>query len=425
MHCMHYLLFGMQNNDRQIDGDPWRGALEDVDPGDLSALRGSYLVLSQQAAQSFDSMEGLWEVPAPKKVLSRGEIGKAAALILGLVGLAYALHFMPAAPFRLIENGVIRRPVGVALLAIVLGVLVGNLVHLPAYLTSCCRKVVQFLIPFAIVCIGAGLDFRLIGQAGLQALGVTLAAMALGYGAAFGAGLLFGLPRRTAALLGVGTSICGSSAIVAAAPLLDADEDDLVVSVATVNLMGLAAMVCMPAVGALLDMTSRQFGTWCGATIHAVPQVVAAADALATGGSNAVEWATMTKLTRVALLAPIMVMLAASKGRRDDIQGGQAGRRAGILRMIPWFVWGFLALALLRSVGALPSLVFEGASEGIKVAGLLRFVGKVLLVIALAAIGLTVNVRKLGAAGGKALLAGTVSTVILAAGVYLLLKGVC
>lgn len=391
--------------------------LDAMDHDGMAHLYGGIVTLSTEAALSLGSMEGM--TAAPPRVAEPVKLGKAGGYVLagGVAACAYVLHYLPFAPFAMeTATGSIRRPIGAAIIAILLGVVIANLIRLPKPVVAGAKDVVKRVIPYAIVCIGAGLNLIAIGSAGLVALLIMLGAVAFAYITAYGIGRALGLSHKTAALLGVGTGVCGSSAIVAAAPLIDAEDEDLVLSVGTVNLLGLVMMLLLPVFAPLLAIDAERFGVWCGASIHAVPQVLAAGDAYFKGGDSAaqsVEWATLIKLGRVALLAPVVFVLALMHSKHKASQGAQAGVNVKYHQLVPWFIWGFVIMAALGTMNWIPTLTFADAAP-IALADLFKFAGKLLLTFAMAAIGLGVNLRLLIGVGGRAVLAGTISSVLLA-----------
>ncbi len=352
--------------------------------------------MSGDALLSLDSMEGLAEAPRAKadpwKTLPPGY---AAAALIALA--AYGIHYLPFPPF--LTDG--RRPISASIVAIAAAVLLRNVLTVPKSLMAGCKHIVRNAIPVAIVLTGAGLDLAQVVGAGPRAMGIVVASLAVAAAAAIWLGRLLGLSPAAAALLGSGTAICGTSAIVAAAPLVDARDEDVTLSVGAVSLLGLVLMFLLPLAGAALDLSQRQFGVWAGVSIHAVPQVIAAGF---TYGGEAGTIATLTKLARVALLAPFLIVLMMLRGRKD-------GRSIHPAKLVPGFLWGFLILAALHTMRLVPSLDWE--RHGVRLP--LPEIGNWLLTLAMAAIGLEVNLRLLIHAGGRALLAGAGATLILCA----------
>lgn len=383
--------------------------------------------ISADAFLSLGSMEGLYgPIVAPSVAPSEAAAARALyvpgfALAGGVATLAYLVHYLPVAPFSVAAAEGIRNPVSAAMIAIVLGLLIRNTIVLPAAVNAGCKQAVKKAIPIAIVCTGAGLNMTALAGVGFTALAITFGCVVFSLASGYYIARALGLRSKTAMLLGAGTGICGNSAIVAVAPLIDAEDDDVALAVGTVNLFGLAAMLAWPVIGGWLALSDARFGVWAGASIHAVPQVVAAGFAYS---SDAGTLATLVKLVRVALLAPMVFVLALLYARhRRSGAPGEGGMTIHYARLVPWFVWGFIALALMNTLGLLPTLHFPltGAfsdstqQASVSVGPLLTNVGKVLLTIAMAAIGLEVNLRHLARVGGRAITAGLITTLAVGA----------
>ncbi|HEY2019351.1 MAG TPA: putative sulfate exporter family transporter, partial [Bryobacteraceae bacterium] len=189
---------------------------------------------------------------------------------------AYGIHDLPFPPFRVMSASGARYPVSAAIIAMVGGVLVRNLVSLPAATIESAKGLARRIIPVTIVLTGAGLNLTRIASVGFNALLITVACMTVAMAATLWLSRTLRVAPRTGVLIGAGTAICGTSAIVAVAPLIDAEDQDLMLSIGTVNILGLVLMFALPAAGGLLHLHDDAFGVWAGTTIHAVPQVVAA-----------------------------------------------------------------------------------------------------------------------------------------------------
>lgn len=373
-------------------------------PGPMENFYGTIVSISPEAALSLGSMEGMIDIAlaeVPRRSLWQTFLQSPwfGYTVAGAVTLAaFALSKLPYMP-------------GLTMLAIILGVIVRNISPMPATVSLGCRRIVHTCIPVAIVLTGAGLSFSELSRISGRVAVVASACIVIALAGSYLLARWLGLTRKTAALLGIGTGICGSSAIVAAAPLVKADEQDVVLSIGAVNLFGLLLMLAMPAMGAVLALEPTAFGVWAGTTIHAVPQVLAAATGYDMAG-EALQIATLVKLGRVAMLAPIVFCLALITVRSRDA----VGRRIHYARLVPWFVWGFLIMALLNTLSLLPELHFTAHGRVFSLAALLEHhLGKLLLTIALAAIGLEVRLSKLLSVGARAVVAGLLSTLLLVA----------
>ncbi len=375
-----------------------------------SAVRaGSSFEIPLEALQSLDSMEGVYAQPVAE--IKPPEIRPSAPshlpgylLALGVTGLAYLVHYLPFPPFRIASASGVRYPVSAAIIAILAGMAVRNLIRLPAYVVESARGMPRRVIPPSIVLTGAGLNLTAIATVGAPALLITLVCIAVATAASMWLGAMTKLWRKTSILIGAGTAICGTSAIVAVAPLIEAEDHDMLLSIGTVNILGLLFMFVMPIVGSMLKLSDQAFGVWAGTSIHAVPQVVAAAFSYS---QPAGALATLVKLVRVALLAPFMFVLGIWYSR----QSGAGKARIHYRRLVPAFVWGFLILAFLNTANLLPVLQFTFGKYS--TSGLLTNAGELLLAISMAAMGLEVNIVQFSKVGGRAILVGTLAGLIL------------
>jgi uncharacterized integral membrane protein (TIGR00698 family) len=376
--------------------------------------------LSAAALQSLGSMEGAYSRPFVEKVGPKpahqahkhspwpGWIAAAAVALL-----AYAIHYLPFAPFRVAGESGVRRPVSAAILAIFAGAIAGNLLPVGKAVLEGAKHVARRAIPLTIVLTGATLSFANARAAGIRACAVIVATMTVSLAAAWIFGKLFGVWPRTSILIGAGTAICGNSAIVAVAPLIDAEDQDVMLSMGAINVLGLVLMFVSPLVGAAIGLNDEGYGVWAGSTLHAVPQAVAAGFAFS---ERAGGLATLVKLVRVALLAPLLVVLAFgyARSRKDRITVHYG-------RLVPPFLWGFFALFLLNSFGLLPVLQFQ---NGYKVASadVLAEAGNILLTLSMAAMGLEVNLKLFLRVGGAALAAGAAASLVACATSWALIR---
>ena len=292
-----------------------------------------------------------------------------AAIVLPLTLLAWFLAPLPGIQ--------VLGPLGLALL---LAALTRAVFGLPKAAEPGVRFFARPLLRAAIVIMGVRLDFTRLAQAGPRVLLVDVLVVFLGASFVAWLGGRLKVRRPLALLLGVGSSVCGASAIAAAGPLVRAEEDDVAVSIGLVSLLGTIGVVGYPALGRLLHLPDGAYALLCGATLHEVPQVLAAAFAR---GQEAGDFGTLVKLTRVALLAPLALGLAALEARR----GGDAVSWQRL--PVPWFVVGFVLVGVLRSLGAIPAPLIP----------MLEQLSRILLVAAMAAVGLGVHtaaVRRLG-----------------------------
>lgn len=333
---------------------------------------------------------------------------------------AFWMSSLPIRPFTL-QGG--RHPIDAVMIAIVLGMAVSNLWTLPTIFRPGIKFAIKKILPLGIILLGARLHFLDILRVGFAGLMLSLVEIVVALGLLFLFARIFRLPPKLAALLGIGTAICGGTAIVAAAPVIEAEDEDVVFSIATVTLLGLMAMFLLPVIGALAGLSPKAFGVWAGLAIHQTPQVIAAGFA---HSQEAGETATIVKLARVCLLAPVVFLMGLAYARSKARGAHKVGLNPiSYLRLFPIFVLGFLAMALLRTVGLLPDMTIHLSGESLvgrmlstpdqsfNVASLARVSSKFCVVVSMAGVGLETNFSGLRKIGPKPFAAGLAAALII------------
>ncbi|HUG51085.1 MAG TPA: putative sulfate exporter family transporter [Terrimesophilobacter sp.] len=309
------------------------------------------------------------------------------------VGVAFALHAaLPAVP-------VLTASVG-------LGILVAQFPAIRTWLDGPLAPGLRFaartLMRAGIVLLGLKLSLIDIGQLGLLAILAIVGIVLATFAGTYWMGRLFRLPSTQALLVATGFSICGASAIGAMGSVTGSSRQEQATPVALVTLCGTLAIGVLPLLQAPLGLTGLQFGHWVGASVHDVGQVVATAQ---TAGSAALAIAVVVKLTRVLMLAPMVAGAAMVLRRRDRLGGIRINAESRRPPIVPLFVAGFLVAVLLRSFLRLPPAVLDGADAA----------QTVLLAAALFGLGAAVRFGNLVRTGGRALLVGLLSWVLIAA----------
>jgi uncharacterized integral membrane protein (TIGR00698 family) len=253
------------------------------------------------------------------------------------------------------------------------------------------------LLRLGIVLLGAKLSVQQIAGIGLPAAAIIAVTMAAALTIVLVLSRLAKVDSRLAVLLAVGAAVCGNSAVVATAPVISARARDVAYAVATVTLFGTIAVFVYPLIGHTAHLGDAIFGLWAGIAINDTSQVVAASAAYSPG---AFEVATVVKLIRNTLMAPLLVAIAWTWNRRT---GSSGDTRAGLRRSVPLFVLGFLALSALRSIG----LVDAGLATTLETAA------RALILVALSAVGLNVRLEELRSVGPRPLLIGLGSALVI------------
>nr|WP_255727524.1 MULTISPECIES: putative sulfate exporter family transporter [unclassified Nesterenkonia] len=329
-----------------------------------------------------------------------------------LPGAALALIFAIAA-HRLIAEQI---PVISGLLVAVLaGIALRSLGWVPFWAERGLGWAAKKLLRVGIVLLGLQLALGDLLGLGWAVLAVVVLTVGVTFFGMLALGRLLGAPKGMTTLLAAGTAICGASAVAAAAAAIDRgdgkDDDGAPVqaaaaaAVAVVTLYGTLALLALPALGTLLGLGEEQMGVWIGASIHEVGQVVAAGGVV---GAVALATATLVKLARVVLLAPVIAGISLA-GRRRRAVGAAQGAGEGVEEgagsrppLIPLFVLGFLVMMVLRSVTDLPESTLDFSAD----------VTTMLLTTAMVGVGASVDLRRLLRQGGPALLLGAGGTVL-------------
>ncbi|MEC8494307.1 MAG: putative sulfate exporter family transporter [Planctomycetota bacterium] len=293
-----------------------------------------------------------------------------------------------------------------SVLALALGVLTGSLSGLRAAVGAGVKKVSKTSIPWAIVAIGSGLDLGPLVRSGQLGAGllVVVAAMLIAFGAALLFGKLFGIGPRASLLLGAGTAVCGNSAIMAVAPSVDPSDEELGLSLGVINLLGVVMLFALPPAAGFFGVEGDRGGALAGLTVHAVPQAIATGEAF---GEGALQWATLYKLLRVAMLVPVVLIVGYALRR-----GGGVGSKSG--PGVPWFVSAFVVAAVVRS--ACEALAPESlGGDALSAWGWTREAGRFILAVALAAIGVSLDPAALIRVGPRVLAVGAAAVTALVA----------
>jgi uncharacterized integral membrane protein (TIGR00698 family) len=283
--------------------------------------------------------------------------------------------------------------------AIVLAILIGALVRTfwspPGRFAPGIAVAAGLLLEIAIVLLGFGADLQQFIKAGLplvaSIVGVVIAAIATGVLI----GRALGLSPVHALLVACGNAICGNSAIAAIAPVVGAKKEEVASAIAYTAVLGVVVILCLPFLAPIFGLNDYQYGILAGLTVYAVPQVIAAAYPVSI---LAGQTATLVKLVRVLMLGPLVVVLSLWSRRKGD------GRsEPGFGQLVPWFVIGFVIAGALRSAGAV-SVPFSDAA---------RDAARVLTVLAMAALGLNVDIQAIRKVGAKVALTVTGSLAVM------------
>jgi len=283
----------------------------------------------------------------------------------------------------------------------VFGILIGVAVAIawkpPADFEPGIRFSSKSLLQWSIVLLGAHLSLTQLARGGEASLPVMLGTFAIVVAAAFVLGRLLGLDTDLRRLLGIGTAICGGSAIAAVSTVIEADEADIAYALGAVFLFNIVAVLIFAPLGHLMQLSQSAFGLWAGTAINDTSSVVASSFGYGHEAGNA---AVIVKLTRTTLIVPVVLYYVWRRIRYEREQRRTVDWRS----IIPWFVLWFVCASTLNSFGVIPAIV----------QGPLQALALFTIVVALAGVGLGTDLAKIRSAGFRPLLLGALLWVIIA-----------
>ncbi|MFA6008233.1 MAG: YeiH family protein [Candidatus Shapirobacteria bacterium] len=284
--------------------------------------------------------------------------------------------------------------VGGPVFGIAIGMIAAGLLRDKAGYRSGIAFTSKKILQYAIILLGFGMNLSSLVKTGQQSLPIILSTIATSLIVAYILFKTIKIPSNIAVLVGVGSSICGGSAIAATAPIIDADDAQIATSISVIFLFNVVAALIFPTLGGLIGLSDAGFGLFAGTAINDTSSVTAAATAWdGIHLSNTLETATIVKLTRTLAIIPITLGLAAYRSRKMVATPGQS---FSIRKSLPTFILWFIAASILITVFNLPPNLTE----------FLKDLSKFFIIMAMSAIGLNTDLVKLVKSGGKPILVG-------------------
>lgn len=269
------------------------------------------------------------------------------------------------------------------IIALTIGIVIGNVVSIPKSFDSGISLTSSKLLELSIIFLAFSINYSHIAELGWKSFAIVLFVLFTILILAFYLAKKLNCPGSTGWLVGFGTAICGSSAIAALAPTVAKNKEDVAISMAVVNLFGALGMIVLPMILLRTDLNSSQIGLMIGGSLHSVGNVVGAGYTI---GQEAGEAALTIKLARVALLSPGLIFFNYLINR-DNVKSWKEHFR------LPWYLIGFILITIVTTFVSFPTN-FIGSME---------ITGKVVLTIAMAAIGMKVSFKNLLQSGKKGL----------------------
>lgn len=280
--------------------------------------------------------------------------------------------------------------IGGPVFGIVLGILVRNTMSPGGTYTPGIQFAGKQVLQWSIIALGFGLSLNQVAKTGLESLSVTLVTMTVAFLTAWALGRMLKVHDKLKILIGVGTAICGGSAIAAVTPIIKPDDHDTAFAISTIFLFNLVAVLLFPLLGHLLHLSDLGFGLWAGTAINDTSSVVAAGYSFS---KQAGDYATIVKLTRATLIIPVCLVLAFATAWKQKKQGASD---FSLRRIFPWFILWFLVASAVRTMGLVPVTIQPA----------LHMAAEFLIIVALTAIGLSANLRRMASTGARPILLG-------------------
>ena len=319
----------------------------------------------------------------------------------GLFVLGVAICFAIAAVSVWLEELIPGGLLGASIIALFMGTIINSFFH-PAWIKPALKFTSKRVLKLAIILLGASLSVGTIVNVGQMTFLVMVFTFAMCFGGGYFIRKLFGLNWKLSNLISAGTGICGGSAVAAIAPVIDADDRDIAFAMSSTFLFDMVMVALYPLMGAALGMSDIAYGIWAGTSVNDTASVVASGYAFS---ASAGDFAKMVKLTRTIAIIPTVLVFSyiGTRLKQKELKAQNADRKVNVFKIVPWFIGGFLLLAIFNSVGWIP----VGVSATMKTAS------KFLMVAALAAIGLSTSLTDFRRAGLKPMFYGiTIDTLV-------------
>lgn len=296
--------------------------------------------------------------------------------------------------------------IGGPVISIVLGMIITLFIKDKSKLENGIKFTSKKILQYAVILLGFGLNLGVILQTGKQSLPIIISTISTSLIVAFILSKVFRIPSKISTLIGVGSSICGGSAIAATAPVIDADDEEVAQAISVIFFFNVLAAIIFPNLGSLIHFSTisgESFGIFAGTAINDTSSVTAAAstwDNMWSLGSETLDTAVTVKLTRTLAIIPITLVLAIIKTQKEKKAGnGEATSSYSLKKIFPFFILYFMAASVFTTI-----CYHFGVSSSYFAP--IKDLSKFFIILAMAAIGLNTNIVKLIKTGGKPLILG-------------------
>ena len=289
--------------------------------------------------------------------------------------------------------------IGSSVIALFIGMLINHFIGANPKLAPGLKFTSKKILKFAIILLGASMTISTVLKVGSVSLEVMFFTLLTCFGGGYFIGRALGLDWKLSNLISAGTGICGGSAIAAIAPVIDAKDSDIAYAMSATFLFDMAMIVLFPLMGKWMGLSDQVYGLWSGTAVNDTSSVVAAGYAFS---ETAGDFATMVKLTRTLVIIPTVIVFALIEVHIKKKEAAAAGltsdakANVSFTQLFPWFILGFVLLAIVNSAGVIPASISSGA----------KHFSKFLMVAALAAIGLSTSFKEMAKSGIRPMIHG-------------------
>lgn len=306
------------------------------------------------------------------------------------IASGFVMALAIAAVAKFIEGLLPIHLIGASVIALFIGMFLNGAVSRISFVQPGLKFTSKKVLKFAIILLGASLSIGTVLEVGKLSLCVMVFTLLTCFGGGYIVGKLLGLNWKLSNLISAGTGICGGSAIAAIAPVIDAEDKDIAYAMSATFLFDMAMILLFPIMGRALGLSDMAYGLWAGTAVNDTSSVVAAGYAYTEAAG---DFATMVKLTRTLSIIPTVLVFAGIQvhllRKNAQTETVASGKKVNIMSLFPWFIVGFVALAIVNSTGIIPTVVSSTAKE----------ISKFLMVAALAAIGMGTSFKEMKKSG--------------------------
>jgi len=293
--------------------------------------------------------------------------------------------------------------IGGAVIAIIAGMIITLFIKDKTSLENGIKFASKKVLQWAVILLGFGMNLMVILETGKQSLPIIISTITISLVIAYILHRIMHIPNKISTLVGVGSSICGGSAVAATAPVIDADDDEVAQAISVIFFFNVLAALIFPTLGSFLGFshdTGTAFGIFSGTAVNDTSSVTAAAstwDSMWNLGSATLDTAVTVKLTRTLAIIPITLVLAFMRTRKESTQSN--GNKVRLKSIFPMFILYFILASVITTIAV-------SAGADIAIFNPVKELSKFFIVLAMAAIGLNTNIIKLIKTGGKPIILG-------------------